>query len=376
MLRYFQPAKIISNYINYQLYRKMSIPSKSIKPFIGTHDNTFHCDDVTACYMLKLLDRFKDHDIVRTRDQKILDEADIVVDVGSVLDVEKLRLDHHQRSFNQTIRDYHPEIKTTNPEKPPRLSSSGLVFAIFGKAVIMKLLNLDGGYEELNMKDKKMVDAVYNKSYIEFFEEIDAIDNGVEIASGDNIKYNYHINSGISTRVKYLNPLDNNATPDERLVQFRKAMDLVGSEISRGIVFLAREWWPTREYYRDLVMKRKEFDPSGQIVLFEGEHMIGFKSAMFDLEEELGINGEIKYVIYPQSSSIGKRWRALGLSVDLKSFTTRVPLKEEWRGKRDEELQKVSGIPDATFVHMSGFTGGAGSLEGIKSMVRKTLGLE
>ncbi len=35
--------------------------------------------------------------IFRTRDQKILDTCDVVVDVGGVYDPERHRYDHHQR---------------------------------------------------------------------------------------------------------------------------------------------------------------------------------------------------------------------------------------------------------------------------------------
>lgn len=344
--------------------------------FIGTHDATFHCDDVTACFMLKQLDRFKNHEIVRTRDEKILAEAEIVVDVGSVLDVDRLRLDHHQRSFDQTIRDYHPNIKSTNPNKPIRLSSSGLVFAIFGKDFIAKLLNLPGSsYKELNDADKKKVDDIFAKAYTEFFEEIDAIDNGVEIVSGDNVIYNYHISSGLSNRVGRLNPLESDATDEQRLQQFKKAMAMVGEEIVEGINFLGNVWWPKRQEFKKFFLSRKNFDPSGQILLLDKDCLIGWKSAVFDLEEELGVKGELKFIIY-QNPSEETPWRTTGVPESLKTFSLRVPLKEEWRGKRNKELQEVSGIADASFVHMTGFTGGAKSLAGVKSMVRKTLGLE
>ena len=56
------------------------------KVTIGTHNGSFHCDETLACSMLKLLDRFKDAEIVRTRDQSLLDKCDIVVDVGGVFD--------------------------------------------------------------------------------------------------------------------------------------------------------------------------------------------------------------------------------------------------------------------------------------------------
>lgn len=345
--------------------------AKMSKPLIGTHDSTFHCDDVTACYMLKQLDRFKDHEIIRTRDPDALAEAEIIVDVGGEFDADRLRLDHHQRSFNLTMKDFHPNMKFTNQDNPPRLSSAGLVYAIFGKQLIVTKLNLGTSYDDLDADKKKMIDAIFDKAYIEFMEEIDAIDNGVEVASGDNLVYNYHINSGVSSRVGRLNPFGMTATPEQRLDQFKKAMDMVGAELSEGIDFLGNVWWPKRQQFRDFVMKRKEFDASGQLVLIESDYLISWKSALLELEEELGIVGELKYIVFFE-----KQWRATAVPVSLKSFISRVPLKEEWRGKRDEDLQQVSGIADANFVHMSGFTGGAASLEGIKAMCRKSLGLE
>ena len=350
----------------------MSSPPKVAKmnPYIGTHNADFHCDDVTACYMLKALDRFKNHDIVRTRDPDLLAKAEIAVDVGGELNIDRLRLDHHQRSFDQTIHDYYPKLRVTNPNKPPRLSSAGLVFAIFGKDYIVKQLNLGKShYVDLDDEQKKMIDVIFEKAYIEFMEEIDAIDNGIDVASGDSLVYNYYINSGISSRVGRLNPSDQRATDEERLELFKKAMKMVGDEMSEGIQFLGTVWWPRRQQFRDMVLKREQLDPSGQIVHLESDCRIGWKSALFDLEEDLGVVGQLKYVVYQDTN----QWRITAMPTSLKSFHCRVPLREEWRGKRDEELQKVSGIADATFVHASGFTGGAHSFEGIMSLAHKSL---
>ena len=33
---------------------------------IGTHNGTFHCDEVLACFMLKQLPHYKDAEIVRS----------------------------------------------------------------------------------------------------------------------------------------------------------------------------------------------------------------------------------------------------------------------------------------------------------------------
>ena len=37
----------------------------------GTHNGKFHCDEVLACYMLKLLPEYRDAEIVRTREPKV-----------------------------------------------------------------------------------------------------------------------------------------------------------------------------------------------------------------------------------------------------------------------------------------------------------------
>lgn len=79
---------------------------------IGTHNGKFHCDEVFACWMLKQLPDYQNHLILRyvylnyflylffvfrTRDLKVLETCDIVVDVGAVFDHSKKRYDHHQK---------------------------------------------------------------------------------------------------------------------------------------------------------------------------------------------------------------------------------------------------------------------------------------
>ena len=51
----------------------------------------------------------------------------------------------------------------------------------------------------------------------------------------------------------------------------------------------------------------------------------------------------------------------------------RLSLLEEWQGLRDEELSKLSGIPECIFVHASGFIGGNQTYEGALEMARRTL---
>lgn len=53
---------------------------------IGTHNGSFHCDEALGCFLLKQTDRFRDADIVRTRDEEVLKQLDVVIDVGGKYD--------------------------------------------------------------------------------------------------------------------------------------------------------------------------------------------------------------------------------------------------------------------------------------------------
>lgn len=57
------------------------------------------------------------------------------------------------------------------------------------------------------------------------------------------------------------------------------------------------------------------------------------------------------------------------------SFESRKALPAQWRGLRDDDLSKESGIPGCVFVHMSGFIGGNHTYEGALAMARGGLKL-
>lgn len=74
------------------------VPKKiNCRKTIGTHNGTFHCDEVLACSMLRLLPEYENAEIIRTRDKNILETCDIVVDVGGMYEPSTHRYDHHQR---------------------------------------------------------------------------------------------------------------------------------------------------------------------------------------------------------------------------------------------------------------------------------------
>ena len=106
---------------------------KFVGSVIGTHSDSFHCDEVLACTMLLYTDKYVNPLIVRTRDQSVLDTLDILVDVGSVYNPETLRFDHHQKSFTDT---WWTENDEKNKNRNIRLSSAGLIYRHYGREVI------------------------------------------------------------------------------------------------------------------------------------------------------------------------------------------------------------------------------------------------
>jgi hypothetical protein len=87
---------------------------------VGTHNGSFHCDEVLGCFMIRLTKKFEEAEIIRSRDQKVLDTMDAVLDVGGIYDPATDRYDHHQRGFEQAFG--HGFVT--------KLSSAGLVYKV------------------------------------------------------------------------------------------------------------------------------------------------------------------------------------------------------------------------------------------------------
>jgi len=329
-----------------------STPKKQCdRIMIGTHDGTFHCDEVLACWMLKQLPKFKRAEIIRTRDAVKLSQCDIVVDVGGIYDPENQRFDHHQRSFNGTMKSLGSLSFNT------KLSSAGLVYLHMGKEVLAEVT-------ETSIDDPSLP-RLYEKGYEKFIDEIDAIDNGIDPLDG---RPRCQVTTTLSSRVGGLNPPWNVKDPDVQSA-FDKAMDMCGAELLDRIMYYKESWWPARKLVEDAISDRFEVDPSGEIIMF---HSSGcpWKEHLFDIEIEKHVKPQIKFIIYQDQHH---HYRVQCVPKKLGSFENRLSLLEKWRGVRDEALSTLSGIPGCIFVHANGFIGGNKTFEGARKMAKVTL---
>jgi uncharacterized UPF0160 family protein len=265
--------------------------------------------------------------------------------------------DHHQRTFAET---FSGEYKT-------KLSSAGLIYKHFGPQVIAARLG--------QPVDHPSVNIIYQKIYKEFIEALDANDNGIH-AYPSEIKPAF-LTGGITLQsmVGDLNPNWN--SPVDQVgedAMFEQASKFMGEAFVRKLDYYISAWLPARDFVVDALAKRFEHDPSGRFLVFEKS--IPWKDHLFALEIEQGITEEDKkplYVLYGQGATPG--WRIQCVPVSKDSFESRKALPVEWRGIRDDELSKLSGIPGGVFVHASGFIGGNQTFEGAFEMAKKALAM-
>jgi len=328
---------------------------KAVK--IGTHDGAFHCDEVFACVMLRMLPEFSAAEIVRTRKPELLAECDVVVDVGGVYDHATKRYDHHQKTFAENASTVSQGKKWTT-----KLSSAGLVYLHYGRDIISGVLG-----QEKEKPDKDLIEKVFDKVYANFVEEIDAIDNGIDTHDGEP---RYQTTTNLSSRVGFLRPSWNEPVQDFD-AGFYKAMDLVRPEFLDRVKFYAEVWWPARSLVAAAIEKRFDVHSCGRIIEFASGGC-PYKEHLYELEEEQGMEGQILFALFTDSNGM---WRVAAVGVKDQKFESRMKLHSEWCALRDEELIAKSGIDGATFVHAAGFIGGNKTREGALAMAAKTIEL-
>lgn len=313
---------------------------------IGTHNGKFHCDEVLATSILTLISPFQDAVIVRSRDPTIWNKCNVLVDVGAVYDPKLHRYDHHQISFQD---NFGLGFVT-------RLSSAGLIYKHFGREILQKACQVE----------EKHLDYVYKQIYQNFFEHIDAIDNGINVSDGE---LKYQVTTTLSSRVGYFNPNWN--TPEDEIDEsksFAAAMALTRAEFMQKVDHLTKVVLPARTLVEDAIKNRFSIHKSGHVIHLTT--VCPWQSHIYDLEKEMDIVGEILYVVYKDTRG---KFRIQCISESSGSFINRQSLPKAWWGIRDEALDKLTGVPGSIFVHASGFIGGHNTYEGVLSMADQSI---
>lgn len=258
---------------------------------LGTHDGSFHADEVSACALLLLFDLIDRDKIFRSRDPNQLEQCEFVCDVGGVYDPTQKRFDHHQREYEGD------------------LSSAGMIW--------------------LYLKERKIIDdALYEHINHAVIMGVDAHDTG-KVWHKDGVCTFSHI-------IANFVPVSYGAPEQEREIAFFEALDFALDCFRRLI--------SRYQYILSCKDRVKE-------AMLKNEKVLIFDEAMPWQENFFALGGETHpalFIIMPAH----EHWKLRGIPPNkMKKMDVRHPLPLDWAGLRDEELKRISGVQGAIFCH-------------------------
>ncbi len=263
---------------------------------VGTHDGSFHADEVTACALLLLFDLIDESRIIRTRDSHVLCTCEYVCDVGGYYDPTQKLFDHHQIEYTGG------------------LSSAGM---------ILEYLR-DEGY--LKPKEYDFLNQV-------LVIGVDAHDNGKELQAVGVCTFS-HVVSNFC-------PIAYDADIQTQNKAFLEALHFVSGHLKRLL-----ERYKYVQSCRQIVAESMQ---NGKDCLFFDKG-IPWIDPFFEMN---GAGHPALFVIMPA----GTHWKLRCIPPTNKErMKVRTPLPKEWAGLLNEDLQRASGIPGAIFCHKGRFT--------------------
>ncbi|MGM0541406.1 MAG: MYG1 family protein [Pseudomonadota bacterium] len=268
-----------------------------------THSGRFHADEVFAIAMILMIE---EREVTRTRDDEIIQKADIVLDVGAEYNPETLRFDHHQNSFTRAREDGTP------------YATAGLVWEHFGERILAKK-GLKGDYEKqfaLQWVDNKLI------------RDIDAVDNGM---------FTEDPRPSVSMLVGMMNASSSEET-EQQEAAFNEAVSFTTAILNNFIKAAIKE--------AEVVIELEAYAKNVEAGILTLEKNLPFK-------DFIRSHPEITRVVYPRSSE--------QFGVFCNGIINHLP--ERFRGLRSEELNAISGLSDTIFCHKSGFMAVCVSLE-------------
>jgi uncharacterized UPF0160 family protein len=268
---------------------------KIIPKSCGTHDGTFHADEVTACALLivfGLIDRDK---IYRTRDPAKLSQCEYVCDVGGTYDSSQKLFDHHQVEYQGS------------------LSSAGMILSYLKEANILN----------------EQVYYYFNNNLI---SGVDDHDNGLDPQIPGICTYS-HVMANFT-------PIHYDSKPEDQDAAFYRALDFAMGHLQR--------MWDRYQYVHscreDVALA---MEPRDECLMFD--RALPWMDLFFELE---GINHPAQFVIMPT----GIHWKLRGIPPTYDDrMEVRLPLPMEWAGHLEEDLKDISGIEGAIFCHKGRF---------------------
>ena len=305
-------------------------------PLLVTHSGGFHCDEAFAYVVLRhalgLSEPGQDHVLLRTRDAGRIAEGDYVWDVGLAYDPASQRFDHHQRGA--------PLREDGTP-----YSAAGLIWKHHGEAALRRLLTPQGA--------EAFAPAIFADLDKVLIRRIDETDNGVA-----GTREPLDLASLVSDcNLSWDAPAEGRQAAED--AAFLQAVALLDGILRRRVAVLR-----SRMAADALVLAAHAASAEPRIL--ELERGLPWKGAVFTH----GL--PVLFGVYPAPNG---NWMVDAMPPEPGSFAQRLPLPEAWAGLQEGALAAASGVPDAVFVHLRRFVGGARSRAGAVALARRAMQL-
>lgn len=316
---------------------------------IATHDGSFHADETIACAILTYL--FENAQIIRTRDPKLLETADLIIDVSGINDHK--HFDHHSPQFNEK-RDNGINYAT-----------AGLMWKLWGIKYLKKAAS------DFDLKvDDKILEGAQKRIDVEMMEQIDLNDNG-QLNSYLNARFNPtaeqksifdDLNAFYQNdpSIPYLVAMQNlpNVKNEQQTKLFLNTVKCFKTLLCNAAV---------NALYTQLGIEKVRNCYQGGKLLIMHERL-PWTAAIFD---DADYFKDCLLCIYPDRKN---GWRVQSLPYSrAERFKNRINAPHEWRGLNFVELDRATGLTGTIFVHRGGFTGGAYDYETTLQMAKMWL---
>lgn len=138
-----------------------------------------------------------------------------------------------------------------------------------------------------------------------------------------------------------------------------------------------RGWLPARAVVHEAYASRFQHHASGAIMVVPWrKEGVPWADHLYTVEKTQPAGTQpVLYVLFAESSAADSKWRIRAVSVEGAGFDNRKDLPDAWKGVRDADLDRVSGVPGCVFVHAAGFIGGNKTFDGALAMAQKAVDL-
>ena len=285
---------------------------------MAVHNGVFHADEVFGVALMETIE--PDLQVIRTRDEAVIAECDIVADVGGG------KYDHHQAD------------KVLREDGIP-YCAFGLLWRDYGKQFTKIICPSLNEVESEEVADKVSMD---------FITQIDASDNGVTLNT-----YESPVTT-LSQIISSYMPLQSENKDVDRA--FFEAVAFAKRLLQRVV----RQYG---EYYDNLRYMKEALNTQDvkntHILILEGA--VKWKDILLELDKE----EDVLFVVFEDLTG---SWRVQTVPKEENSFDARKDLPKPWASLRSEELSALTGVEGCIFCHPNLFIAGNETKEGALAM--------